>query len=242
MTSKSPVRSCEDVDETALSFAEIKALCAGDPRIKERMDLDLEVSKLRIMKADHNSKQYRLEDDLLKNFPSQIQEAQSFIDGLQSDIQILTQHPHPTDGFAGMEIQGISCTDKASAGTALLDACQEITDTEPVNIGSYRGFSLSVKFSSFIHKLNLKGAVAYQVELGADARGNITRIDNALDKMPESLENYKTKLSNLLQQQEAAKAEVGKPFPQEEELRQKSARLAELDAELNIGGSQQGAA
>lgn len=242
MTSKSPVRSCEDVDETALSFAEIKALCAGDPRIKERMDLDLEVSKLRIMKADHNSKQYRLEDDLLKNFPSQIQEAQSFIDGLQSDIQILTQHPHPADGFAGMEIQGISYTDKASAGTALLDACQEITDTEPVNIGSYRGFSLSVKFSGFIHKLNLKGAVAYQVELGADARGNITRIDNALDKMPESLENYKTKLSNLLQQQEAAKAEVGKPFPQEEELRQKSARLAELDAELNIGGSQQGAA
>lgn len=237
MTSKSPVRSCEDVDETALSFAEIKALCAGDPRIKERMDLDLEVSKLRIMKADHNSKQYRLEDDLLKHFPSQIQEAQGFITGLQADIQTLKQHPHTADGFAGMEIQGMTYTDKVSAGTALLDACQGITGTEPVNIGSYRGFSLSVKFSGFTHKLNLKGAVAYQVELGADARGNLTRIDNALDKMLESLENYKTKLANLLQQQEAAKAEAGKPFPQEEELRLKSARLAELDAELNLSSS-----
>lgn len=237
MTSKSPVRSCEDVDETALSFAEIKALCAGDPRIKERMDLDLEVSKLRIMKADHNSKQYHLEDDLLKHFPSQIQEAQGFITGLQADIQTLKQHPHPADSFAGMEIQGMTYTDKVSAGTALLDACQGITGTEPVNIGSYRGFSLSVKFSGFTHKLNLKGAVAYQVELGADARGNLTRIDNALDKMPESLENYKTKLANLLQQQEAAKAEAGKPFPQEEELRLKSARLAELDAELNLSSS-----
>ena len=238
MTSKSPVRSCEYVDETALSFAEIKALCAGDPRIRERMDLDLEVSRLRIMKADHNSKQYRLEDDLLKNFPQQIQEAQGFIEGLQSDIQTLQQHPHPADGFAGMEIKGMSYTDKASAGTALLDACREITGMEPVIIGNYRGFALSVKFSGFTHKLTLKGAVSYQVEPGADARGNLTRIDNALDKMPESLETYKIKLSNLLQQQEAAKAEIGKPFPQEEELQRKSARLAELDAELNIGGKQ----
>ena len=238
MTSKSPVRSCEDVDETALSFAEIKALCAGDPRIRERMDLDLEVSRLRIMKADHNSKQYRLEDDLLKNFPQQIQEAQGFIEGLQSDIQTLQQHPHPADGFIGMEIKGMSYTDKASAGTALLDACREITGIEPVIIGNYRGFALSVKFSGFTHKLTLKGAVSYQVEPGADARGNLTRIDNALDKMPESLETYKIKLSNLLQQQEAAKAEIGKPFPQEEELQRKSARLAELDAELNIGGKQ----
>ena len=199
MTSKLPVRSCEDVDETALSFAEIKALCAGDPRIKERMDLDLEVSKLCIMKADHNSKQYRLEDDLLKNFPSQIQEAQGYIAGLQCDIQTLQQHPHSADGFIGMEIKGMTYTDRASAGTALLDACQEITETEPVGIGSYRGFALSVKFGGFTHKLTLKGAVAYQVEFGADARGNLIRIDNALDKMPESLENYKTKLANLLQ-------------------------------------------
>ena len=132
----------------------------------------------------------------------------------------------------------MSYTDKASAGTALLDACREITGMEPVIIGNYRGFALSVKFSGFTHKLTLKGAVSYQVELGADARGNFTRIANALDKMPESLETCKIKLSNLLQQQEAAKAEIGKPFPQEEELQRKSARLAELDAELNIGGKQ----
>ena len=173
----------------SLSFAEVKALCAGDPRIKERMDLDLDVSRLKILKANYNSNQYQMEDNLLKNFPSQIQEAQSFITGIQSDIQTLQQHPHPTDGFAGMEIQGMTYTDKAEAGTALLDTCREINDTEPVNIGSYRGFALSVKFSGYVHKLALKGAVSYQVELGADARGNITRIDNSLDKMPESLEN-----------------------------------------------------
>ncbi len=238
MTSKSPVRSCEDVDESVLSFAEVKALCAGDPRIKERMDLDLDVSRLKILKANYNSNQYQMEDNILKYFPEQIQEAQGYIAGLQSDIQTLQQHPHPADGFAGMEIQGTTYTDKAEAGTALLDACQEITETEPVNIGSYRGFSLSVKFSSFTHKLTLKGAVSYKVELGEDARGSITRIDNALTKLPENLESWQTDLSNLFQQQEAAKAEVGKPFPQEEELRLKSARLAELDAELNIGGKQ----
>ena len=238
MTSKSPVRSCEDVDESVLSFAEVKALCAGDPRIKERMDLELEVSKLKIMKADHNSKQYQMEDNILKHFPLQIQEAQSFISGIQSDIQTLSQHPHPADGFAGMEIQGMTYTDKTEAGTALLDAFRGITDTEPVTIGKYRGFSLAVKFSGFTHKLVIKGSVSYQVEFGEDARGNITRIDNALDRLAENLEDWQTKLANLLQQQEAAKAEVGKPFPQEEELRQKSARLAELDAELNIGAPQ----
>lgn len=235
MTSKSPVRSCEDVDETALSFAEIKSLCAGDPRIKERMDLDLDVSRLKILKSNHNSKQYQLEDNLLKHFPEQIQEAKNFITGIQTDIQTLSQHPHPADGFAGMEIQGVTYTDKADAGTALIDVCQSISSIEPVAIGSYRGFTLSVKFNSFSHKLSIKGVVAYTVDIGSDPRGNITRIDNALYKIPESLENWQTKLSNLLQQQEAARQEVGKPFPQEEELRQKSARLAELDAQLNIG-------
>lgn len=235
MTSKSPVRSCEDVDETALSFAEIKSLCAGDPRIKERMDLDLDVSRLKILKSNHNSKQYQLEDNLLKHFPEQIQEAKNFITGIQTDIQTLSQHPHPADGFAGMEIQGVTYTDKADAGTALIDVCQSISSIEPVAIGSYRGFTLSVKFNSFSHKLSIKGVVAYTVDIGSDPRGNITRIDNALYKIPESLENWQTKLSNLLQQQEAARQEVGKPFPQEEELCQKSARLAELDAQLNIG-------
>ncbi|MCI8373744.1 MAG: DEAD/DEAH box helicase family protein [Lachnospiraceae bacterium] len=239
MTSKSPVRSCEDVDEATLSFAEIKALCAGDPRIKERMDLDVEVSRLRIMKADFQSKLYRLQDNVLKNFPEQIKQAQGFITGLQADIQTLNRHPHPEEGFAGMEILGKAYTDKAEAGTALLDAIQDVTDEEPANVGSYRGFGLSIKFKGFTHKLSLKGAVAYQVELGTDARGNLTRIDNALDKIPERLEEYETTLANLLQQQEAAKLEINKPFEYEEELRIKSARLAELDAELNIGGTSQ---
>ena len=238
MTSKSPVRSCEDVDETKLSFAEIKALCAGDPRIKERMDLDVDVSRLKIMKADHQSKQYRLEDDLLKHFPEQIQEAQGFIAGLKADIQILNQHPRPEEGFSGIEIQGMKYTDRTEAGTALMDAVQSITDTDPVAIGSYRGFALAAKFTGFQHKLSLKGAVAYQVEMGEDPRGNLIRLDNALEKIPERLKDYGTTLANLLQQQEAAKAEVGKPFQFEEELRLKSARLAELDAELNIGAPQ----
>ena len=239
MTSKSPVRSCEDMDEATLSFAEIKALCAGDPRIKERMDLDVEVSRLRIMKADFQSKQYRLEDNVLKHFPEQILEAQGFIAGLRTDIQTLNQHPRPEGGFAGMEILGKAYTDKAEAGTALLDAMQDITGKEPVVIGSYRGFGLSVKFTGFTHELKLKGAVAYQVELGTDVRGNLTRIDNALEKLPERLEDYETTLANLLQQQEAAKSEIGKPFQYEDDLRSKSARLAELDAELNIGETSQ---
>lgn len=243
MTSKSPVRSCEDVDEATLSFAEIKALCAGDPCIKERMDLDVEVSRLKIMKADHQSKQYRLEDNVLKHFPEQIQQAQGFIAGLTDDIQTLNQHPRLAEGFAGIEILGAAYADKAEAGTALLDAIQDVTDEEPVIIGSYRGFGLSVKFTGFTHKLSLKGAIAYNVELGTDARGNLVRIDNALDKIPERLADYETTLANLLQQQEAAKSEINKPFQYEEELRVKSARLAELDAELNIGGvSQSGSA
>lgn len=239
MTSKSPVRSCEDVDEATLSFAEIKALCAGDPRIKERMDLDVEVSRLKIMKADHQSKQYRLEDNVLKHFPEQIQQAQGFIAGLTTDIQTLNQHSHPAEGFAGMEILGAAYADKAEAGTALLDALQDVAAEEPVNIGHYRGFGLSARFTGFVHKLSLKGAVSYNVELGTDARGNLTRLDNALNKLPERLADYETTLANLLQQQEAAKSEINKPFQYEEELRMKSVRLAELDAELNIGGVSQ---
>ena len=233
------MRSCEDMDETTLSFAEIKALCAGDPRIKERMDLDVEVSRLKIMKADFQSKQYQLEDNVLKYFPTQILETQGFIAGLQADIQTLNQHPRPEGGFAGMEILGMAYTDKAEAGTALMDAMQDVTGKEPVVIGSYRGFGLSVKFTRFTHELKLKGAVAYQVELGTDVKGNLTRIDNALEKLPERLEDYETTLANLFQQQEAAKAEIGKPFQYEDDLRSKSARLAELDAELNIGGASQ---
>ena len=238
MTSKSPVRSCDDVDETALSFAEIKALCAGDPRIKERMDLDVEVSKLKLMKADHQSKQYRLEDQLLKYFPEEIEKHKGFIQGFEADLETLAAHPHPEDGFAGMEIRGDTLTDKENAGAALLDACKEVKTSDPVQIGSYRGFTMSVEFSAWKQEytLLLKGQMTHRASLGTDPRGNLTRIDNALSQMPQRLEAAKAQLDNLYQQQAAAKKEVGKPFPYEDDLRVKSARLVELDTLLNLDG------
>ena len=241
MTSKSPVRSCEDVDATALSFAEIKALCAGDPRIKERMDLDIEVSKLKIMKADHNSKQFRLEDSLLKYFPEKIEEHKGFVRGLEADMQTLAAHPLPAEGFVGMEIRGDRLTDKENAGAALLDTCKEVKGKDPVQIGSYRGFTMSVAFDSMwkTYTLTLKGQMTHRVELGSDARGNLVRIENALDKMPERLRSVQEQLENLYNQQAASKAEVGKPFPQEQELAAKTARLIELDMELNLDGKGQ---
>ena len=238
MTSKSPVRSCDDVDETALSFAEIKALCAGDPRIKERMDLDVEVSRLKLMKADHQSKQYRLEDQLLKYFPEEIEKHKGFIKGFESDLEVLAAHQHPEDGFAGMEIRGDLLTDKENAGAALLDACKEVKTSDPVQIGSYRGYAISVEFSAWKQEytLLLKGQMTHRATLGTDPRGNLTRIDNALAQMPQRLEAAKAQLDNLYQQQAAAKEEVGKPFLYEEELKSKNARLVELDTLLNIDG------
>ena len=236
MSSKSPVRSCDDVDETALSFAEIKALCAGDPRIKERMDLDVDVSRLKLMKADHQSKQYQMEDNLLKYFPEQIEKHKGFIKGLEADMETLAAHPHPADSFAGMEVRGDTLTDKENAGAALLDACKEVKNAEPVQVGSYRGFAMSVSFDAFRQEytLQLKGQMTHQATLGADPRGNLTRIDNALAQMPQRLESVKAQLDNLYQQQAAAKEEIGRPFPYEDELREKSARLTELDTLLNI--------
>ena len=241
MTSKSPVRSCEDVDATALSFAEIKALCAGDPRIKERMDLDIEVSKLKIMKADHNSKQFRLEDSLLKYFPEKIEEHKGLVRGLEADMQTLAAHPLPAESFVGMEIRGDRLTDKENAGAALLDTCKEVKGKDPVQIGSYRGFTMSVAFDSMwkTYTLTLKGQMTHRVELGSDARGNLVRIENALDKMPERLRSVQEQLENLYNQQAAAKTEVGKLFPQEQELAVKTARLIELDMELNLDGKGQ---
>ena len=238
MTSKSPVRSCDDVDETALSFAEIKALCAGDPRIKERMDLDVEVSKLKLMKADHQSKQYRLEAQLLKYFPEEIEKHKGYIQGFEADLETLAAHPHPEDGFAGMEIRGDTLTDKENAGAALLDACKEVKGSEPVQIGSYRGFAMSVTFDAWRQEytLLLKGQITHRASLGTDPRGNLTRIDNALAQMSQRLEATKAQLDNLYQQQGAAKEEVGKPFPYEDDLRVKSARLVELDTLLNLDG------
>ena len=236
MTSKSPVRSCEDVDETALSYAEIKALCAGDERIKEKMDLDVDVARLKLMKASHQSQQFRLEDNLLRHFPEQIRQNESFVEGFTADMQTLSAHPHPVDGFAGMEVKGDLLTDKDNAGAAILEAFKDAKGMEPVPIGSYRGFAMSLTVEDFGRDfiLTLKGRMNHRVTLGKDARGNLTRIDNALNAMPDRLQNVRNTLDALTAQMETAKAELGKPFPQEDELRTKSARLAELNAELNI--------
>ena len=236
MTSKSPVRSCEDIDETALSYAEIKALCAGDERIKEKMDLDVDVARLKLMRANHQSQQYKLEDNLLRYFPEQIEAAKNAIAGLETDIQTLAAHPHPEDGFAGMEVKGDNLTDKDNAGAALLEACKEVEGLEQVPVGSYRGFQMALTLENFgqDYILTLKGQMSHRVELGRDARGNLVRIDNALNASHERVTSQKAYLDNLYAQVKEAKAALGKPFPQEEELRTKSARLAELNAELNI--------
>ena len=236
MTSKSPVRSCEDVDEVTLSFAEIKALCAGDPRIKERMELDMEVSRLRLLKANHQSQQYRMEDNVLRYFPEHIREAENRIAWLEADVETLARHPHPEDGFAGMTILGQTYMEKEPAGAALLEACKDVTGLDLVAIGSYRGFSLALSFSGFRHMLTLRGKLSYELELGESLYGNLTRIDNGLEKLSKHLGDDEAQLASLRQQLEDTKAQMGKPFPQEEELKQKSARLVELDALLNIGG------
>ena len=236
MTSKSPVRSCEDIDEAALSYAEIKALCAGDERIREKMDLDVDVARLRLMKANHQSQQYRLEDNILRHFPAQIEENKGFLSGFETDMKTLEAHPHPKDGFAGMEVKGDLLTDKDNAGAALLEAFKDAKGLEPVPIGSYRGFSMSLTVENFGKDfiLTLKGRMSHRVELGKDARGNLVRIDNALAQMPERYKTVQGRLENVQAQLATAKAELGKPFPQEAELKEKSARLAELNAELNI--------
>ena len=236
MTSKSPVRSCEDIDEAALSYAEIKALCAGDERIREKMDLDVDVARLRLMKANHQSQQYRLEDNILRHFPAQIEENKGFLSGFEADMKTLEQHPHPKDGFAGMEVKGDFLTDKDNAGAAILEAFKDAKGLEPVPIGSYRGFAMSLTVENFGKDfiLTLKGRMSHRVELGKDARGNLVRIDNALAQMPERYKTVQGRFENVQAQLATAKAELGKPFPQEAELKEKSARLAELNAELNI--------
>lgn len=238
MTSKSPVRSCNDVDETALSFAEIKALCAGDPRIKERMDLDVEVSRLKIMKADYKSKRYRLEDNLLRSYPEQIQAITSQQSALKADAKMLLAHPHPEDGFAGITILGQEYTEKAAAGAALINAAKMATGPEPVPVGTYRGFDMSVTLEDFgkNYVLTMQGSAKHQATLGSDAKGNLIRLNNALNMIPNRYKGLEVKLEEIHHQQEAAKAELEKPFPFEEELRDKTARLIFLDAELNLDG------
>lgn len=236
MTSKSPVRSCEDMDETALSYAEIKALCAGDPRIKEKMDLDVDVARLKLMRADHLSKQFRLEDQLLKYFPQEVERDTHLIAGFEKDIATLNAHPLPQEDFVGMTVGDVLITDKEEAGKAILTACKEAARGTAVEFGSYRGLNMRVQYDSFVNRflLTLHGAVSHPMEVGNDARGNITRLDNAIAQIPKRLAATEEHLATVRQQIEAAKAEVSKPFPQETELKTKSARLAELDAALNM--------
>ena len=236
MTSKSPVRSCDDVDEQALSYAEIKALCAGNPLIKEKMDLDVQVAKLKVLKADHQSQKFRLEDKLLTKFPAEIQEQTAKIAALKSDAEIAAAHPQDKETFCGMVIKGITYDEKKTAGERLILACMELPNTEEQLVGSYRGFELSLRFDTFHkeHQALLKGTLKYPVSLGSDPYGNIVRLDNALNAFADRITAAENELDTLQQQQAAAQIEVEKPFPQEDELAQKSARLAELNAQLDV--------
>ena len=236
MTSKSPVRSCEDVDEQALSYAEIKALCAGNPLIKEKMDLDVQVAKLKDLKADHQSQKFRLQDKLLTKFPTDIQETNAHIAGLKADAQLATAHPQGKEEFCGMTIKGVTYDEKKTAGERLLLACSELPNAEEKVIGSYRGFELFLRFDAFRteYQALLKGQRKYTVPLGTDPLGNIIRLDNSLNNFPERINAAENELDTLHQQQAAAQIEVEKPFPQEEELAEKSARLAELNAQLDV--------
>ena len=236
MTSKSPVRTCDDVDETALSYAEVKALCAGDDRIREKMNLDVDVAKLKVLKADHQSKQHRLEDDIQIRYPAKIEAAEMAIAGLEKDRVTAESHPHPVDGFAGMEIKGKHFGEKYTAGEALLAVMKEAQGLEPLKIGSYRGFDMSLALEDFgkQYVLTLKGEISHKVELGKDVRGNLIRMDNALGNIPGRIQAAEAQLAAIREQLEMAKEEVGKPFPQEDELKTKSARLIELNAELDI--------
>ena len=241
MSSKNPVRSCEDVDEVALSFAEIKALCAGDPRIKERMDLDVDVARLKIMKADYKTKQFRLEDSLIHTFPAEIAKTNEQIESLKADMQTLAEHPHPEGGFAGMTILTDTLMERENAGAALIEAAKQATGPEPVAIGSYRGFAMSVTLENFGKEfvLTMQGKLRYQAELGGDPKGNLIRLDNSLALMPSRMQALQIHLEEICHQQAAAKAEVGKPWPYEQELRDKTARLIFLDAELNLDANGQ---
>ena len=236
MTSKSPVRSCEDVDEQALSYAEIKALCAGNPLIKEKMDLDVQVAKLKVLKADHQSQKFRLQDKLLTKFPADIQETNAYIAGLKGDAQLADAYPQGKEEFCGMTIKGVAYDEKKTAGERLVLACSELPNAEEKVIGSYRGFELSLRFDTFRSEYQaiLKGQRRYPVPLGTDPLGNIIRLDNSLNNFPERITAAENELDTLHQQQAAAQIEVEKPFPQEEELAEKSARLAELNAQLDV--------
>ena len=235
MTSKSPVRSCEDIDETALSYAEIKMLATGNPHIKEKMDLDIQVQKLRLLKSSFLSEKYALEDKIIKFYPQEIARRSDVIAGLKSDMERVAEHPKPSDEtFVGMTVKGAFYSEKADAGNAILEACKAMTNPDPIPLGEYRGFTMELYFEAREYKVRLKGELGYPVTLGTDTFGNITRLDNALEGLPKRLEMNEMELDNLKKQFETAKVDVERPFPQEEELKAKTDRLNELNALLNV--------
>ena len=237
MTSKSPVRSAEDIDETALSYAEIKMLATGNPYIKEKMDLDIQVQKLKLLKSNFLSEKYRLEDKIIKYYPQQITSLQNKIEGLKQDVETAKQHPKPTDDrFVGMEVSGVSYSEKAEAGKAIIEACKLMSSPEPIYLGKYRGFDMELSFDTLerTYMIKIKGSTSRNVFLGEDSYGNITRIDNGVEKFSEALSFAENELVNTKAQFETAKTEVEKPFAQDEELKTKLARLDELNILLNM--------
>lgn len=237
MTSKSPVRSAEDIDETALSYAEIKMLATGNPYIKEKMDLDIQVQKLKLLKSNFLSEKYRLEDKIIKYYPQQITSLQNKIEGLKQDVETAKQHPKPTDDrFVGMEVKGVFYSEKAEAGKAIIEACKLMSSPEPIYLGKYRGFDMELSFDTLerTYMIKIKGSTSRNVFLGEDSYGNITRIDNGVEKFSEALSFAENELANTKAQFETAKTEVEKPFAQDEELKTKLARLDELNILLNM--------
>lgn len=234
MTSKSPVRSCEDIDETALSYAEVKALATGNPYIKEKMDLEIDVSRLKLVKANYQSQKYAMEDRLLKYFPREVKLTEERIAGFKADMSLYERHK--TEDFPGMVLLGVNYAEKKDAGAALIETCRAQTSPELKEVGSFRGFTLMLSYDTFgkTFKLTLKGTLSHTIDLGSDIYGNIQRMENAFDMFPTRLNACEQALANIQTQIENAKAEVEKPFAQEDELRTKSARLAELDAMLNM--------
>lgn len=237
MTSKSPVRSCEDIDETALSYAEIKSLATGNPYIKEKMDLDIQVQKLKLLKSSFLSEKYALEDKTIKYYPQEIARLSERIENLRLDKKRMEQHPKSTeDHFVGMVIKGVSYSEKQAAGQAIISACKSMTSPDAIPLGKYRDFNLELSFNSAerVYEVRIKGDTTHTVALGDDVFGNITRIDNRIERIPELLETAKDTLENTKRQFENAKAEVQKPFPQEDDLKAKTARLDELNILLNM--------
>ena len=237
MTSKSPVRSAEDIDETALSYAEIKMLATGNPYIKEKMDLDIQVQKLRLLKSNFLSEKYALEDKILKYYPQQIARLNEIIISLENDVKTATEHPKPTaDHYVGIEVKGAFYSEKADAGKAIIEACKAMTSPDPVPLGNYRSFDLELSFNSFerVYEVKIKGEASRSIALGDDIHGNLTRIDNAVERIPDVLSAKKNELENTEKQFETAKVEVEKSFSKEEELKAKTARLDELNILLNL--------